>query len=97
MKPFLYLIAVLLVWNLIAFLIMGLDKRKAVKDKRRISEKTLLGCGFLMGAAGVGAGMLVFHHKTLKWKFRILVPLALVLNLAILGGIFYLMICLQTN
>ena len=90
MKPLLIGLAVLAAWNLISFLMMGIDKRKAVKNRRRISEKTLLLSAFFMGAVGVGAGMLVFHHKTLKWKFRILVPLALAVNAAVVFGIGYL-------
>ena len=84
MKPLLWLAALWLIWNLITFLQMGIDKRKAVKEKQRISEKTILLLAFLMGAVGSGAGMLVFHHKTKKWKFRILVPLALAVNLAVI-------------
>ena len=83
MKPLLWIAALWLIWNLFTFLQMGMDKRKAVKEKQRISEKTLLLSAFFMGAVGSGAGMLVFHHKTKKWKFRILVPLALAVNLAV--------------
>ena len=84
MKPLLWIIVLLAIWNLITFFQMGLDKRKAVKGKKRIGEKTLLISAFVMRAAGSGAGMLVFHHKTKKWKFRILVPLALAVNLAVI-------------
>ena len=84
MKPLLWIAALWLIWNLITFLQMGIDKRKAGKEKQRISEKTILLSAFLMGAVGSGAGMLVFHHKTKKWKFRILVPLALAVNLAVI-------------
>jgi len=37
-----YILCVLLAWNLIVFIIYGVDKRKAIKSKRRISEKALL-------------------------------------------------------
>lgn len=84
MKPLLWIAALWLIWNLFTFLQMGMDKRKAVKEKQRISEKTLLLSAFFMGAVGSGAGLLVFHHKTKKWKFRILVPLALAVNLAVI-------------
>ena len=91
MKHFLIVLAVLAAWNLITFFMMGIDKRKAKKGKRRISEKTLLLSAFCMGAVGSGMGMMVFHHKTLKWKFRILVPLAFLCNAAVIFGIIYLL------
>ena len=95
MKPLLIGLVLLGVWNLITFFMMGLDKHKARKQKRRISEKTLLLSAFFMGAVGAGAGMMVFRHKTLKWKFRILVPLALLCNGAVLFGIGYLILGLS--
>ena len=33
------------------------------------------------------AGMIVFHHKTRKWKFRILVPVSVVLWAGILCSV----------
>lgn len=72
--------AALAVWNLIAFLVMGLDKRKAKKGKNRISESTLLLIAFAMGSIGILSGMLVWHHKTRKVKFLIGVPVAAAIN-----------------
>ena len=80
-----YLIIIYLVWNLITFLLMGIDKRKAIKDARRISEKTLILSAFLMGAVGSILGSMAFHHKTQKTKFRILLPVALVVNIAVVA------------
>ena len=74
------LILLMVVWNFITFCMMGIDKRRAISDKERISEKTLLTSSFIMGAAGIGAGALTFHHKTQKLKFRILVPCAFFVN-----------------
>ncbi len=85
-----HLLVIWFIWNLITFLMMGLDKWKARHDRRRISEKTLLLCSFAMGAIGSGAGMLVFHHKTRKMKFQILVPISMVLNFLIVAGIIYI-------
>ena len=73
------LILLMLIWNLIAFIMMGIDKRKAMNDKQRISEKTLLISSFLMGAVGIGAGAYVFH--------QILVPLALLVNIIVIYGL----------
>ena len=78
-----------IIWNLIVFFMMGIDKWKAKRQKRRISEKTLLLSCLCMGAIGGGTGMLVFHHKTRKRKFQILVPLTLVINAAVLFAVFY--------
>ena len=76
-------------WNIITFLMMGLDKMKAKADRRRISEKTLLTSAFVMGGIGIAAGALVFHHKTRKILFKIGIPLALIVNAAVIYGLFY--------
>lgn len=62
----------LAVCSVVAFLFYGVDKRKAIKDKWRISEKCLLTLSFLGGAIGGYAGMRVFHHKTKHWYFHAL-------------------------
>ena len=72
------------VWNLIVFLLYAVDKRRAKVGKWRISEKTLLVCTFLCGAPGALAGMYLVRHKTRQMKFRILVPIALVLQIGLL-------------
>ncbi len=59
----------LLVSNLLAFALMGLDKARAGRGKWRISEKTLFLFPLLGGALGGLLGMMTFHHKTRKWYF----------------------------
>ena len=80
---------VLIAYNTAVFLMFGLDKLYAVKNKRRISEKTLLLTSLFMGAAGGFFGMIMFSHKTRKLKFRILLPLFLILNVLINGFLSY--------
>ncbi len=71
--------------NTITFIIMGVDKLKAIKGKYRIPEKTLLILGFLFGGLGLFLGMRIFRHKTQKTLFRVLAPLYVFLQcLAIL-------------
>ena len=77
----------ILIWNLFTFLVMGLDKRKAIKRRRRISESTLLALAFLLGAPGVLIAMPVFRHKTKKAMFLILVPSALIANVLMVVGL----------
>lgn len=69
MKEALYVWVLLM--SLITFVTFGIDKKKAVQHKERISEKTLLVLSFMGGAFGGLLGMRVFHHKTLKKKFRL--------------------------
>ncbi len=65
-------------WNIIVMLIYGLDKMKAKRGRRRISEATLLLCAAFFGGCGAMFGMILFNHKTSKIKFRILIPFMIV-------------------
>ena len=76
--------------NLAAFLLMGLDKRKAKKNLWRIPEKTLFLSAILGGSAGAIAGMYVFHHKTRHWYFVIGMPLILVIQIGLGIWLIYL-------
>ena len=84
-KILLYLLAV----NLIAFLAMGLDKRKAKKEAWRIPEQTLMSLVLIGGGIGGIAGMYVFKHKTKKPRFFIGFPVILVTEIAL---VIYLLI-----
>ena len=83
---------VLAAWNLFAFCLMGLDKRRAVKGGERIPEKTLLTVSFLLGGIGILFGALIWHHKTKKTKFRIGIPLSILVNGILLVLILNLLI-----
>ena len=78
-----YYVALLLIWNIVVMLIYGIDKMLAKAHKRRISEVSLLTCTFLMGGCGAIFGMVLFNHKTSKMKFRILVPLAILIGIIV--------------
>ena len=73
----------LLIINVIAFLIYGLDKLKAKKEMWRIPERVLILLAVVGGSIGALLGMRVFHHKTKKWKFKIGVPVILGLQIAL--------------
>ena len=76
--------------NLAAFVLIGLDKRKARKNLWRIPEKTLFLSAILGGSAGAIAGMYVFHHKTRHWYFVIGMPLILVIQIGLGIWLIYL-------
>lgn len=64
----------LLLVNVAAFFAYALDKWKAKHQRWRIPEATLLGLSLAGGFVGAGLGMVLCHHKTRKWKFRLGVP-----------------------
>ena len=74
--------------NIIACFAYYTDKKLAEKKKRRISEFKLLLFGAMGGSVGSLLGMILFHHKTRHWKFRILVPLFMAIHFTILVLIF---------
>ena len=74
--------------NIIGFLIMWIDKRKAIKGSWRIPEKTLFIITAIGGGIGTIAGMYIFRHKTKKLNFIIGLPLITILEIIL--GIYYL-------
>ncbi len=70
--------------NLAAFVVYGMDKRRAIQHQWRIPEKTLLGLALAGGSVGALLGMKVFRHKTKHWRFKICVPLFLVIHLVMI-------------
>ena len=79
----------LLVVNLIAFILMGVDKGRAKKEKWRISEGTLFLFPVLGGSLGGILGMKLFRHKTKHWYFRFGFPALLLIQLAAVGWLFW--------
>lgn len=83
MKSVLFLIITGLILNLVAFIAYGIDKQKAKKNRWRIPEATLL-LFALFGPLGALIGMKVWHHKTRKPLFFILVPVFLILQILLI-------------
>ncbi len=79
-----YIIILLIVLNFIAFITYGIDKYKAKHNHYRFSESTLLLIALPFSALGALLGMYLFHHKTKKIKFMILIPLFLIVQLYLL-------------
>ena len=80
-----YLLAV----NIATFLLYGVDKYKAKKNKWRISEATLLTMAAIGGSIGAWAGMRLWHHKTMHKKFYIGVPTIIILQIALAVWLAY--------
>jgi uncharacterized membrane protein YsdA (DUF1294 family) len=69
--------------SIILFILMGVDKLKAVKHKWRIPEKTLFTFGVIGGFVGGFLAMAVFHHKVRKPVFWIVYGLSAVVHIAL--------------
>jgi uncharacterized membrane protein YsdA (DUF1294 family) len=73
----------LAIWNITVLCLYGIDKHKAKRGSRRVSEKALLLSAVFMGGFGALIGMYMFRHKTKHVKFKIGVPLLALLNIAV--------------
>ena len=62
----------LVVLNVITFLVFGYDKLIAGGKARRVPEKILWILAALGGSVGGLLGMYVFHHKTRKLSFQVI-------------------------
>jgi uncharacterized membrane protein YsdA (DUF1294 family) len=60
-----------IILNGLAFLVTAYDKLLAIKNKRRISEKTLLSFVAFGGTIGASFAMMIFRHKTSKKTYLI--------------------------
>ena len=69
-----YFLLYLLLMNVIAFVFMHADKRRARKNRWRIPERTLIGTAVLGGSIGALMGMYTFRHKTKHLKFTLGIP-----------------------
>ncbi len=77
------LVFYLVLINLFTFFLFAEDKKRARKEMWRIPERTLVLFALFGGSIGALAGMYVFRHKTKKWKFRICIPVILVMQIVL--------------
>ncbi|MBP1757966.1 MAG: hypothetical protein H6Q61_215 [Firmicutes bacterium] len=83
---YMYIGVYVLLLSLAAFLLMGIDKGRARRGRRRIPERILLGVALLGGSPGGVLGMHMFRHKTRHWYFRYGLPGILMLQAALVAA-----------
>ena len=84
MTPFKALVIYYIIINIILFILMGIDKLRAKKNKWRVPESSLFIISIMGGSIGGFCGMYLFHHKTKKWSFKIIYALSLVIHIIII-------------
>lgn len=75
--------------NLVSFTMIGVDKRLAVQQKWRISERNLLLTSLIGGTIGSGLAMLILRHKTSKESFLLRFYGIILIQILILFGLLY--------
>ena len=75
-----YFLIYLIVINTLSFSIFACDKRRSQKGAWRIRERDLLLFAIIGGSLGGLLGMYAFRHKTRHFKFRVGMPLILLVQ-----------------
>ncbi len=73
--------------NILTFFVWGWDKFRARLQQWRVPEKWLIALIIAGGALGGLAGMMIFHHKTRKSYFWVLVVICLILHVYMLQSL----------
>lgn len=73
----------LLIINITGFIIMFIDKSRAIHKEWRIPEKTLLLISAIGGSIGMYTGMHIFRHKTKHLKFTLGIPFIFIIQIII--------------
>lgn len=81
-------VAYLIMVNIVAFALMGIDKYKAKKNRWRIPERTLFLSAAVGGSIGAMYGMHLFRHKTKHKSFLFGMPAILALQLLVVIALF---------
>jgi uncharacterized membrane protein YsdA (DUF1294 family) len=75
--------------SLFTFLLYAIDKRNAIKGRRRVSEKTLQLSSLLGGWPGALLAQQLFRHKTQKRPFIFVLWLGIIINVGVFVFFLY--------
>ncbi len=89
MNSFDLILLYVVIVNLVSFIMMGVDKRKAQKRAFRIPEATLFVLAIIGGSLGSIIGMHLFHHKTRHWYFLYGMPAILALQIILILALLF--------
>ncbi|MDD4699846.1 MAG: DUF1294 domain-containing protein [Oscillospiraceae bacterium] len=75
-----YLLAI----SLISVIVTIIDKKRAIKHKYRIPERTLLTISALGGSVAMLITMNIIRHKTKHLKFMVGIPIIIIIQMSAL-------------
>ncbi len=91
-KLWLYVLgAYLTAVNLLAVILTVSDKRRSIRQRRRIPEKALFLAALLGGSIGEYCTMRIIRHKTLHKRFMLGLPAIILLQIALAVAVFILL------
>lgn len=73
----------IIIVNLVGFFLMYIDKKKSINHKWRIRENTLILVSIIGGSIGCFLGMYTFRHKTKHLKFKVGIPIIILVQVFI--------------
>ncbi|NVF14171.1 DUF1294 domain-containing protein [Vreelandella maris] len=79
------IVAFYAVISMLAYITYAIDKKAAINNRRRVSEKTLHLLGVMGGWPGAFLAQQRLRHKTQKTAFQVTFWLTVVVNLACAG------------
>lgn len=68
------ILSIFLMINIVAFIVVGIDKYKAQRSLWRIPEKVFFWFALIGGCPGIYSGLMLFRHKTRHWYFMYGIP-----------------------
>ena len=75
--------------NIVAFVVYGIDKFKAVAGTWRVPERVLIALAVIGGSIGALLGMLIWRHKIRKPKFYITIPVLIIVQALLIFWGYY--------
>lgn len=86
------IIIYVIIMSIISFCQMGMDKKRAMKQRWRITERTLFLTAGIGGSFGCFLGMYVFHHKTKHMRFVLGIPALMLIHIFLLYLVFFVLV-----
>jgi uncharacterized membrane protein YsdA (DUF1294 family) len=88
LKQIIIIIIIIILINIIAFVLMIMDKRKSILKNYRIKEVHLFFLAICFGSVGIFLGMHLVRHKNRRWYFNLGIPLLIIQQVIIVWGIY---------